>query len=85
MATHSSILTWRIPRGIQPNRGAGGLQSVGSQRLRDDQAVNTHKGKLILAAAQKTAQRAFARAFQEGLSRKRQQDLGESSDRKDTG
>ena len=29
MATHSSILTWRIPRTEEP----GGLQSVGSQRV----------------------------------------------------
>ena len=30
MATHSSILTWRIPRTEEP----GGLQSMGSQRVR---------------------------------------------------
>jgi len=30
MATHSSILTWRIPRLEKP----GGLQSMGSQRVR---------------------------------------------------
>ena len=36
MATHSSILTWRIPQGIQPNRGAGGLPSMGLRRVRDD-------------------------------------------------
>ena len=29
MATHSSILAWRIPRTEEPN----GLQSVGSQRV----------------------------------------------------
>ena len=32
MATHSSILAWRIPWTEEP----GGLQSVGSQRVRDD-------------------------------------------------
>ena len=32
MATHSRILAWRIPRTEEP----GGLQSVGSQRVRDD-------------------------------------------------
>ena len=32
MATHSSILTWRIPWIEEP----GGLQSVGSQRVRHD-------------------------------------------------
>ena len=30
MATHSRILTWRIPRTEEP----GGLQSMGSQRVR---------------------------------------------------
>ena len=32
MATHSSILTWRIPRTEEP----GGLQSTGSRRARHD-------------------------------------------------
>ena len=32
MATHSSILAWRIPWTEKPN----GLQSVGSQRVRCD-------------------------------------------------
>jgi len=32
MATHSSILTWRIPRTEEP----GGLQSMGSQRVQHD-------------------------------------------------
>ena len=32
MATQSSILTWRIPRTEEP----GGLQSMGSQRVRHD-------------------------------------------------
>ena len=32
MATHSSTLAWRIPRTEEP----GGLQSVGSQRVRQD-------------------------------------------------
>ena len=32
MATHSSILTWRIPRREEP----GGLQSIGSQRVVHD-------------------------------------------------
>ena len=30
MATHSSILAWRIPWTVEP----GGLQSIGSQRVR---------------------------------------------------
>ena len=32
MATHSSILAWRIPWMEEP----GGLQSIGSQRVRHD-------------------------------------------------
>ena len=32
MATHSSILAWRIPGTEEP----GGLQSIGSQRVRHD-------------------------------------------------
>ena len=32
MATHSSILAWRIPRTEEP----GGPQSMGSQRVRHD-------------------------------------------------
>ena len=34
MATRSSILAWRIPGTEEP----GGLQSVGSQRVRHDQS-----------------------------------------------
>ena len=37
MATHSSILAWRIPWAEEP----GGLQSLGSQRVRHDWATNT--------------------------------------------
>ena len=37
MATHSSILAWRIPWTKEP----GGLQSMGSQRVRNDSATNT--------------------------------------------
>ena len=32
MATHSSVLAWRIPRTEEP----GGLQCMGSQRVRHD-------------------------------------------------
>ena len=35
MATHSSILAWRIPRTEEPGR----LQSTGSQRVRHDGAT----------------------------------------------
>ena len=37
MATHSSILAWRIPWTEEP----GGLQSMGSQGVRQDWATNT--------------------------------------------
>ena len=36
MATHSSILAWRIPWTEQPH----GLQSMGSQRVGHDWAIN---------------------------------------------
>ena len=35
MATHSSILAWRIPWTEEP----GGLESMGSQRIRHDLAT----------------------------------------------
>ena len=35
MATHASVLAWRIPRTEEP----GGLQSTGSQRVGDDSAT----------------------------------------------
>ena len=37
MATHSSMLAWRIPWIEEP----GGLQSMGSQRVRHDCVTNT--------------------------------------------
>ena len=37
MAAHSSILAWRIPWTEEP----GGLQSMGSQRVRHDRVTNT--------------------------------------------
>ena len=37
MATHSHILTWKIPRTEEP----GGLQSIGSQRVRHDWTTNS--------------------------------------------
>ena len=47
MATHSSVLTWRIQWTEEPGR----LQSIESQRLRHDWATNTHthifKGLLL--------------------------------------
>ena len=38
MATHSSILALRVPQTEDPR----GLQSMGSQRVRHNQATNTH-------------------------------------------
>ena len=38
MATHSSTLAWEIPWTEEP----GGLQSMGSQRVRHDWMINTH-------------------------------------------
>ena len=38
MATHSSILAWRSPWIEEPH----GLQSMGSQRVGQDGATNTH-------------------------------------------
>ena len=38
MTTHSSILAWRIPWTEEP----GGLQSMGSQRVRYDYVTNTY-------------------------------------------
>ena len=37
MAIHSSMLAWRIPR----TEESGGLQSIGSQRVRHDWVMNT--------------------------------------------
>ena len=39
MATHSGILTWRIPWTEEP----GGVQSTGLQRVRHDSMTNTFK------------------------------------------
>ena len=36
MATHSSIIAWKIPRTVEP----GGLQSMGSQRVKYDLLKN---------------------------------------------
>ena len=41
-ATHSSILAWEILWAEEP----GGLQSLGSQRVRHDSATNTHAHRM---------------------------------------
>ena len=38
MATHSSILAWRVPWTEEPGR----LQSMGSERVGHNEATNTH-------------------------------------------
>ena len=43
MATHSSILSWRIPRTEEP----GGLQSMGSQRRTRVKGISTHRALLM--------------------------------------
>ena len=43
MATHSSILAWRIPWTGEP----GGLQSMGSQRVGHDWAHSTHSAVMV--------------------------------------
>ena len=45
MATHFSILAWRIPWTEEP----GGLQSMGSQRVGHDCAASTFNGRKELA------------------------------------
>ena len=44
MATHSSILAWKIPWTAQPGR----LQSMGSQRVRHNWAHSTYQGVCFL-------------------------------------
>ena len=46
MTTHPSILAWRIPWTEEP----GKLQSMGSQRIRHNWAMNTHSQTLQLKA-----------------------------------
>ena len=44
MATHSSILAWRIPQTEEPD----GLQSMGSQRVEHDGVTTIFTFKLII-------------------------------------
>ena len=46
MATHSSTLAWRIPRTEEP----GGLQSMGSQRIRHDRSNLAHTDLIVKLA-----------------------------------
>ena len=43
MATHSSILAWRIPQTEEP----GGLQSMGLQRIRYDLVTKQQQQSLV--------------------------------------
>ena len=45
MATHCSILAWEIPR----TEGPGGLQSMGSQRVRGDLGLNNSDKQQYIA------------------------------------
>ena len=44
---HASILAWRIPW----TEEAGGLQFIGSQRVRHDRAINSQIDKLVTLAS----------------------------------
>ena len=66
MGTHSSILAWKIPWTGEP----GGLQSMGSQRVRHDWRHSTHGAVMIkenkllqMAAASITALRRSPSCF----------------------
>ena len=57
MTTHSSVLAWRIPWTEEP----GGLQSVGSQRVRPSWVTNTLKFWATAWFVQNREIRAFAK------------------------
>ena len=52
MATHSSILAWRIPWTKKPGR----LQSMGSQRVGHDWATGTHSLMMYVCVSAKSLQ-----------------------------
>ena len=52
MATHSSILAWRIPWTEEP----GGLQSMGSQTVRHESVTNTFTSQLRVTLGSPKAQ-----------------------------
>ena len=60
MATHSSILAWRIPWTEEP--GPGGLQSMGSQRVGHDWATDASHSEMHSCSF---AGFLFGRKFQE--------------------
>ena len=59
MATHSSVLAWRIPW----TEGPGGLQSTGSQRVSHDLIDSAHIDQIVVSpTAGPAAQHAQSRA-----------------------
>ena len=60
MATHSSILAWRIPWTEEP----GGLQSMGSQKVGHDWATNTNTKYSWVWVSPSTAAAAAAKSLQ---------------------
>ena len=59
IATHSSILAWRIPWSEEPGR----LQSMGSQRVGHDWLTHTHQSALLSSNALKAQAILFIAAF----------------------
>ena len=73
MATHSSILAWRIPRTEEP----GGVQSMGSQRIRRDWSNLAHTHKAGLKSGRKPGGRVGGHKRWERGSRDRPLDLSQ--------
>ena len=73
MATHSSILAWKIPWTEKPSR----LQSKGSQRARHDRTTHTHTVKQRVARAFKSVRHLMERSKWKGLERLHFSSLGE--------
>ena len=63
MATHSSILAWRIPWTEEP----GGLQSMGSQKAEHNRA-HTHTTHNIHCPKRCTDTASYSHGFREGLN-----------------
>ena len=59
MATHSSILAWKIPWAEEP----GGLQSKGWQRARHERVTKNHRTVLRSSGRQRRAQPGLLRRF----------------------
>ena len=66
MATHSSILAWRIPWTEEP----GGLQSMGSQKVGLDWTTNTFKDRWTMIALWLTIQFSKKTSWGNGLRNK---------------